>query len=63
MTDRGERLLQAFLDDLGTASAPAGLSRRVSRRIQDEHPARASRFSPWFVPAAAAVAILALVGF
>ena len=63
MTDRHEHLMKAFLDDLGSAPVPTGLARRVSGRIQGEHPVRASRFGAWFLPVAAALAILALVGF
>ncbi len=63
MTDRDERLLEAFLDELGSAPVPTGLSRRVSRRIEDEHPARASRVGAWFMPFGAALALVAFVGF
>ena len=62
MTDRDERLLDAFLDDLGTAPVPPDLARSVSRRIREQQPARASRLAAWWGLAAAAVAILAIGG-
>ena len=62
MTDRDDRLVDDFLEDLGAADVPPGLARSVSRRIRDEQPRRASRLTAWWGIAAAAVAILALGG-
>ena len=62
MSDRDERLLDAFLEDLGSAPVPPDLARSVSRRINDQQPSRANRLTAWWGLAAAAVAILALGG-
>jgi photosystem II stability/assembly factor-like uncharacterized protein len=61
VSDRSERLLNAYLEDLGTAPAPSGLGRDVLRRIRDERPSRASRFGRWWA-VAGAVAVIAIGG-
>lgn len=59
MTRERDELVDEFLADLGTAPVPHDLATTVGRRLRHEHPARASRLSPWLA-AAATVAMLAL---
>ena len=64
MTDRNDDAVAAFLADLGTAEAPAGLADAAMRRVRDERPPRASRVPAWFAAAAVlATAVLALTAF
>ncbi len=60
MSDRDQRLVDAFLEDLGSAPVPPGLAASVSRRVREQRAGRASRFAGWSALAAAAVAIVAL---
>ncbi len=64
MTARNRDRVDAFLEDLGEADAPAGLAANAMRTIRDERPPRAPRVSPWLAAAAVlATAVLALTAF
>jgi hypothetical protein len=61
VSDRGDRLLDAYLEDLGSTPPPSGLARDVLRRIRDDRPSRVSRFGRWWA-VAAAVGVIAIGG-
>jgi hypothetical protein len=62
VSDRDERLLDAFLEDLGSAPVPEELAQSVTRRIRDQQPERQRNFAPWLVIAAAVAVVVALAG-
>ncbi|MHB8959365.1 MAG: hypothetical protein ACYDAN_07040 [Candidatus Limnocylindrales bacterium] len=60
--DRSERLLDAFLGDMGSAPLPDGLARDVRRRIREERPARQLGVARWLPAASIAMVAVVLVG-
>ncbi len=62
MTDRDPRLVDAFLEDLGSAPVPGGLEADVARRIRDERQERRGRPGAWFAWAAVLVVVTTVAG-